>query len=37
MKVLNINKPEEKRDYIKELSELQKARSQKQTQQRSFD
>ena len=36
MKVLNINKPEEKRDYIKELSELQKARSQKQTQQPVF-
>ncbi len=36
MKVLNINKPEEKRDYIKELSELQKAKSQKQTQQPVF-
>ena len=36
MKVLNINKPEEKRDYIKELSELQKARSQKQKQQPVF-
>jgi len=36
MKVLNINKPEEKRDYIKELSELQKAKSQKQKQQPVF-
>ena len=36
MKVLNINKPEEKRDDIKELSELQKARSQKQKQQPVF-
>ena len=36
MKVLNINKPEEKRDYIKELSELQKVKSQKQTQQPVF-
>lgn len=36
MKVLNINKPEEKRDYIKELSELQKAKSQKQAQQPVF-
>ena len=36
MKVLNINKPEEKRDYIKELSELQKVKSKKQAQQPVF-
>ena len=36
MKVLNINKPEEKRDYINELSELQKVKSKKQAQQPVF-